>query len=151
MEQLVNTEFSTLFWDSEQHCMINTFSSQTEKLSKESYIKLVENNLAFIEQYHPMYYLANACELLVPHTPDIQMYFANVYAPRLIKAGVKRYGIIVSLEFITQLSIEQSVDEVRDTNQDIFEIRYFTTQEEAMQWFQTPKLTPKPQNLTSIL
>ena len=57
----------------------------------------------------------------------------NIFVP-MTNAGVKKLAMLVSTEFIAQISLEQFSDEAEDANAG-FVTKYFDTREEAMKWF----------------
>lgn len=63
--------------------------------------------------------------------PEYQTWIAENYFPEVLAAGLKKYGIIVSTDLLTELSVEQTIEEVQANP---FESKYFDTQEKAYKW-----------------
>jgi len=88
-----------------------------------------------IEQYSPKYYLANQKDQNIAFTPDLQGWVVeNVYS-RWSTAGIKKVALEVPIEFIAALSLEQTVDEVKEQIEKLtFEIQYFDNVLAAKYW-----------------
>jgi hypothetical protein len=117
------------------HELLHTiWLSNTEDMEKEEYLQRMYDILALIEQHHPTQYLLDVLELRMPITPDLQNWLAQVYTPKLIEIGILKYAVIVPIEFITLLSMHQTVEEVNIQNDEVFTIRYFKDESNARAW-----------------
>ncbi len=75
--------------------------------------------------------LGNTLDLYYTIIPEQQSWIAQNYFPEVLAAGLKKYAIIVSADLITELSVEQTIDE----NQNLpFETKYFKNENEAYTW-----------------
>ncbi|TAF64280.1 MAG: hypothetical protein EAZ55_11865 [Cytophagales bacterium] len=89
-----------------------------------------------VEIHQPLYYLSDVRQQFFPIGPDLQEWIAQNVYPRWHAAGLRKLAIIIPSELISNLSIQQTVDEVneiRDINS--YEIRYFDDIAAAKQWF----------------
>lgn len=81
---------------------------------------------------------------MFPIAPELQEWISTNIASRVKNAGVIKSAMILSKEYITSISMEQLENEIFSNfstrNQDIpsdksYDIRDFTTVEEAREWF----------------
>jgi len=64
-------------------------------------------------------------------SPELQNWMIDNFFKLIIKAGVKKYAILVSSDLFSQVSIEQTVDENKDNS---VITRYFDSEDEAKKW-----------------
>jgi len=74
--------------------------------------------------------------LTFPIVPDLQEWTAeNVFIPTKHK-GLKKAAFIVPQEVYEQIIIEfLSIEQTMEENQNLFETKYFTSEQEAFEWF----------------
>jgi len=108
---------------------------KTESMSDVEYKQTFSSIADIIEKNNIKVWLGDTLEFKTPIVPTLQDWTANELNPRLVKAGLKKMAMIVPEEFIAQISVEQSVDEMNSRNiENQFEIKYFEKIEDAKIW-----------------
>lgn len=134
MEIYKNQYYSLSFYRSNA-LLIYTAFPQTVNMMKadleEGFIKTSE----IMEELKPRFFLSDARQQLAVISPEIQLWIAQNIYPRWQNAGLQKLAIVIPTELITNLSIQQTVDEVEEVKKtDSYEIRYFDTDEVAKSW-----------------
>jgi predicted nucleotide-binding protein len=108
-----------------------------EKMTENEYQSQMLELVQLFEQYKPDQVLVDARRSRFVIRPELQQWVnENVIAVTVAK-GLKRIFVILSQEFIAQLSMEQMFD---DALTDRFRTLYFATVEEAQAWLKTKNL-----------
>ncbi len=112
---------------------INIFHNTWEniKTNTAQFKEAVTNVATLTEKYKPKGIIVDTRNFQFIITPDVQDWYNLNIATRHLKAGVKYMAFIVNKDFITQLSIEQTMDEEVTKKQ---KVKYFANLEEAKKW-----------------
>ncbi|GAB4404709.1 MAG: hypothetical protein OHK0053_30290 [Microscillaceae bacterium] len=132
--QLLDNRYTQVFFENENALLHNVYKAESEWLEDDSFKKLMGDIQELAVQYQPSCYLVNTLNFRFVMAPDVQEWMTQMYVPRLISAGIKKYALIVPQAFITQLSIEQVVEDAQEVHQDIFKIQYFSSENDAREW-----------------
>jgi hypothetical protein len=133
---LYTNKFVEVHHNAHDQAIESTWFDTTETMHGEDYKDILLKNTEFVRSLKLINYVASMHDFKFNIVPKLQDWVANQYAPELYKAGILRYAIVVSEEFISNLSIEQAVDEVNDKNREMFVIKYFKDIESARAWFE---------------
>ncbi len=90
--------------------------------------------LKLAEDYRPLGILTDNRNFNYTIVPDLQHWIATTILPRYLSIGVQKGALVVSSDFFTQVSIQQTLEEDIATK---FQIRYFDNREEAYTWLIT--------------
>jgi len=104
-----------------------TTASMFDEQYKAEMLKFIE----FVVLHKPKYHLIKSIDFLYIITIEMQEWTNNTIFPQLINAGIKKIAFLVSSEIISQLSIEQTLEE---NNASAFAIKYFDSENEAKKW-----------------
>ncbi|WP_299455804.1 hypothetical protein [uncultured Microscilla sp.] len=109
--------------------------TNTDKLTQSIFKdELLKGELYAIEHCRPVCYLVDASKFWLPITPDTQRWMAENISPNYARYGLKKLAFLMSSEFITQLSIEQ-------TNNTTFvrgvEKKHFEEEQPALNWLKS--------------
>lgn len=115
----------------EQKLLQKEWFTATESMKDQTFQKEVEKIAEIAEMYKVERFHDNTTNFLYPISPDLQTWVNEQIFPRFIAAGLRKYAIIVSKEMITQLSIEQTMEE---NNASSFQVRYFDDVTKASTW-----------------
>lgn len=108
-----------------------TFSDLSD-MSGDVFKKELDKQAELAESYNPLRFLFHSKNFNFSITPDIQKWTDEHIFPRYVKAGVKKFAYIFSSDFISQLSIEQVMEEQKA--QEGFQTRYFDSEDKAREW-----------------
>ena len=85
----------------------------------------------FLEKYHPKKLIVDSRSQTYVISPEMQQWTDNNIFVRVLKAGLRRVAIIVSKEFIAELSLEQVMETESGM---VFKTNYFTDKADALAW-----------------
>jgi len=131
MEEVFSSKYDVVYVDKPNRIVKNVWTSYTENMNwadfKEELLALkkivVENKTYGI--------LGNTMNLNYAIIPEQQEWIAENYFPEVIAAGLKKYAIIVSMDMITELSVQQTIEENSNAP---FDTRYFDNESDARDW-----------------
>jgi hypothetical protein len=129
-----NSTFSLDYDESKSLIVQHWFGDLDEKQYKENMLILVE----WVQQLPPVHFNIVYPNLTFPIVPDLQDWTAeNVFIPTKRK-GLKKAAFIVPQEVYEQIIIEfLSIEQTMEESQNLFETKYFISEQEAFQWFNT--------------
>lgn len=115
----------------EQHLLELTWLPATTDMTSEEYKDEHINLLKFMLEQKTKRVLGNIKQLGFVVSPEVQEWMnENIFAP-VIEKGFNKLAIVMSTEFLAQLSIEQAMEE--EVGQKII-TKYFDDKEEAREW-----------------
>jgi len=101
------------------------------ELNDEMYKAEALEILELAESYHPVAILNDDRAFTYPIIPDLQDWINTTILPRYLMVGVRKAALLVSPDFFTQVSIEQTLEEDNATQ---FQIKFFDNREDAYLW-----------------
>ena len=124
------TAYNTLTWHAPK-CMKNTWEGENVHITQEELQTLILELSDCVRQHQPTYLLSDERNREFIYTVDTQAWVATTIATACIEAGLKKFAIIPSKDYIVELSTEQTVDEAGKLP---FEIQYFQNEADAVAW-----------------
>jgi len=130
MEILKSDNFITIGVDLEKSMLYAKWLPMSKDISEEYfkdtnwlYVQLCENHTLSS-------FLLDTTDFDFTISPTTQTWVAENILPKLSTFGMKKVAFLVSTDFITQMSIEQTMEE-KVFN---FSVRYFDQSSEALNW-----------------
>lgn len=136
---LHKNNYYTAYLDEEKVQYEIYWHKQTRNLTDEGFKKVILEIVCLLEgrQYPMVRYLFDNRDFLFSISPDLQTWHANHVGSKVLKFSEaplrNKTAIIASAGFISQLSIEQTMDENKKTSA-YGATRYFDALEEAKDW-----------------
>lgn len=132
---LLDNEYLKVGLDDENKLLTLDWTTLTaqmpEAIYQETMIKLAE----FVEQYQVKKWMGNTLNFALAITPNLQEWTVENFSGRIVAAGLTKMALIVPQEFISNLAVQQTVDEMQSTSNPLtFEIRYFDDLLQAKKW-----------------
>jgi hypothetical protein len=100
--------------------------TMTDDIFKSELTKYAE----IAEQYHPHFSLVDTSAFAMTLVPEIQEWVQENIHPRSLKASIQKFAYLVSQDFFSQVSIEQTMEE----SGIMFTTQYFDNQQDALNW-----------------
>jgi len=100
-------------------------------IAEEEYKRLVSHWADTVENFHPKSILVDTREHYVAIVPELQLWFVEEIFPKYEASGMEKFAFIMSPDFFSQLSIEQTMEEAPNVS---FITKYFPNYEEAFTW-----------------
>ncbi len=110
------------------------WKADTEDMTEEEYKEIFLRIAALIGEHNVRSWLGDARAFRYPVTPDLQDWFGAAVLPGLMEGGLEKMAMLMPEEFIAELSVEQSVEEIMLQNGGKFTIQYFDSLMRAENW-----------------
>jgi len=130
MEVLRENEFNQLVWEAPyQLITLRRFDvlDMTDELYQQEALFLAD----MVEKYKPYGILMDHRKFSYPIIPSLQEWLNKNIFPRLLASGFYKGAFLISTDFFTQVSVEQTLSEKEGQK---FSIRYFDDETTARQW-----------------
>ncbi len=131
MTKLYESNFVEITLNTTHQIITNTWFPSTEDMEDEDYKTDMLQFVELVQIYRPNYHLIKSVDFLYTITIEMQDWTNYTIFPKLAKAGIQKIAFLVSSEVIAQLSIEQVLEE---SNATAFQIRYFSSEKNAIAW-----------------
>lgn len=132
--EIYKSDYQIINFDDSKSLLSKSWTPKTEDLEKDTFHDEVNKIAECAEEKNAKYILDDTRDFSFTITIELQSWVDNEVFPRFIAAGLKKYAIIVSKEFISQLSIEQTMEGEKGSQ--TFEVQYFDNTEEARHWIE---------------
>lgn len=129
--EVYKSKYWTMSFENNNKLLVLVWHETTEDMSDKIYKMEMEKYTEIVEQYCPNKLLIDCRKFYFSITPDLQEWINNKIFPRVLAVGVRLVAIVIPIEFITQLSIEQAMEE---TNAMTFTTAYFDNVPTAREW-----------------
>jgi len=117
---------------SEENLLIEwTWLETTSKMTDEDYKQEFLNYVELIKIHRPQRIIADSRKLDFGINPDLQDWTNQTVFPVALEMGLNKAALVLNNDLITQLSIEQTMEEVEGVK---FITNYFDDLEEARKW-----------------
>ncbi len=130
--EIYRNKYVKFIYDAKNLSINYYWSAETEYMSDEEYKKVMLIGIDYVKKFNPKNLLADQTNYKFIVTPDLQSWNAKETLPEIFKIGIVKYAIIESDDFITMLSMEQTMEE--DQNKK-YKIMFFNNEKEAKEWF----------------
>ncbi|OJJ15671.1 hypothetical protein BKI52_37950 [marine bacterium AO1-C] len=111
------------------------WNRQTAFMSNEDFQNVLCMCMEVLKELQPKALLGNDQYFSKPIPPELQEWTVKQLNPHLEKSGIKKMAFTSSRDFIGDLSIQQSVEEIqKNTPRKQLSVRYFENLEEAKKW-----------------
>lgn len=107
------------------------WTARNQELDDQGYQRELSKMMEFIHSIKPQLVIANTQQSTFVVHLEMQAWLIEHVIAAAARAGMKKLALIVSKDFITQISIEQSID---DTEEKPFITQYFDGVEKGRNW-----------------
>lgn len=132
MEIIRSNEYILVAFEPSQSMLFAKWQPSSAEISHEYFREINYVYVELVEKYKLNTFLLDTTEFGYTIEPDMQMWVAENILPKISDLGMKKIAFLVSHDFISQLSIEQTMEE-KVFN---FLVRYFHDQSEAQKWLE---------------
>ncbi|WP_045113132.1 hypothetical protein [Microscilla marina] len=128
---IYESQFIQIEFFKQSNSSLVTWSSKSIDMDESIYKTEMMNYLQATLKAKPDRSIIDTRLLNFPISPELQAWTNEAFFPPLLSIGLTKAAFLVSTEFVTQLSIEQTVEDAEDNP---FTTRYFDNLEEAKSW-----------------
>ena len=130
METIIENRFLKLDFDQETDCLISIWQTIND-MRDSDYRKLFLKYYEAVKNLKPSNILVNAFNAQFAISVETQQWINELVFPLYKALKVEKMAIVMSENFIAQLSFEQAAEEVGVPE---MQIEYFVSQEKALSW-----------------
>ena len=135
--KLYETDYIECYYHDEYAMNEYRWLESTENMSQAEFRQEAERQAQSMFETNPLRVLSDNLNFRFPIGPELQEWILRDINPQWIEAGVKKLATIVPEEIFSHISIQQTVDEVREQGViDQFEMRYFDNHGDAQEWLE---------------
>lgn len=128
--KIYQSPYGEYHYNPEHELLETTCFATTVKMSDTDYKIEQLFYVDLLRKYKTKRLLLNALEFMFPITPEIQEWNAENIAKKEVELGLQKQAIVVSKDFISQISIEQAIEE----EQGEILTAYFDNVQDARNW-----------------
>jgi hypothetical protein len=132
--EIYKSDYQTINFDESKSILSKSWTPKTDDFNTIIFCDEVNKIAECAETNHVKYFLDDTRDFSFTITVELQRWVDNEVFPRFIAAGLKKYAIIVSKEFFSELSIEQTMEGEKGSQS--FEVQYFDNAEQARHWIE---------------
>ncbi len=129
--EVYKSKYLHLAFFAEQELIEMTWLPPTDSMTEDEYKKEFLNYLDIILSLRPKKIIADTRTMFFPIRPEIQEWINQTIFPPSLEMGLNKAAFVMSEEMISQISIEQTMEENEGVK---FITRYFDNKEEAKEW-----------------
>ena len=134
MKSIYQNCYCQVSYDPSKHFFLIKFSSGTNQMIPDEYVALLKRFIKLVLLYRPKRILANMADFQFIIAPDVQQWINVNLFQALTEVDFEKIAIIPSNEYITQISIKQTVEE---DSMYSFKNQFFEDLQEAKSWLFT--------------
>lgn len=134
MKILSDNDYMTVKYDEETQIFEYQWKSANEDLEDEGYQTEQLRMMHYLKECNPSLVIANTKHSKFTVHIEMQDWLIQNVILKAAAYGMKKLALIVSEDFITQISVEQSID---DAEEKPFITKYFDNLEEGRTWLKT--------------
>jgi hypothetical protein len=132
MTIVYQSEYKTSYFYPDQSILEEVWHTESAHLTDELYRKEVMAFVELLNKYKPRKTLQNTQNLLFILNPETQAWLNSVVMPATFINDNQKLAIVISKDFFTQISVEQTLEENPEIQP--FITRYFSDSNDAMKW-----------------
>lgn len=132
--EISKNQYYTLEIDKENKLAMGIWHEATALMSDEDFVNAAEYISQVAYEYGADKLIIDSLHFQKIITLEIQTSMATRVGPLHAKSGLKRLAHVRPADFITELAVEQTADEVKSAGKGNFAVKYFTTLVEAKNW-----------------
>lgn len=131
--EVYKNEFWSIDFEAENEMLHPVWNENSAKLTPDMYKQEMEQYTQLVEKYKPKRALIDCMTFYFVITPDVQEWTNVNCFPRILATGVRDVAILLPSDFLTQLALEQVMDESLGIK---FRTNYFDNEKAAREWLE---------------
>lgn len=130
-EKVHESPYVVVYYDADNHLLSKKWLPATEQMPGKEFKKEMKIYGQLVRQYKPDKELVDTKDFLFAISPTLQDWVSKDIFAIYREVGLIKAAFISSSDFISQLSLEQAMDE--NYGQELIK-RYFDNEDDARQW-----------------
>ncbi len=132
METVYKDRFVEFFYEAQHTLFFDKWTVETEQMTEEKFKELILLRLHFIQEKYIKLALTDTKEFAYPIHPDLQDWIVENSSKVEKTYGLQKHAFIMPEDFITNLSVEQFIDEAQE--KEMTPSAYFSEAAAARSW-----------------
>ena len=142
MKLIGKSKFTNRFYDESKALMLSIWKPSTEAMTEIGYKQEMLLAVEHIRKHPTKYFLVYTQNFRYIISPDLQLWTVKNIAEPIVQLGVERLAYVVPHEFISSLSVEQTIEETKYVRGNrAYQFSYFEEENEAIKWLLEEKAT----------
>ena len=144
MERIFKNEFIDASWDASQDFLFIKWFPTTTDMSEDQYTSTILTITEIIQDKGIRKWLGEATEYAYTISNELQEWLSQDINKAWVYAGLEKMAIIVPTDYITQISVQLSIEEIEENQvTQKFDTQYFDELQQALDWLEvsTPQVT----------
>lgn len=129
METILDNEAIRVSHDASKKLLYVVWTAESENITHDFFREINELYVEITANRPTSVVFLNTQNFTYTISVEMQTWVNENIVSKLIANGISRFAFLMSSEFIAQLSIEQTMEDVEDTF-----VRYFDEESEAIKW-----------------
>lgn len=129
--EIYKSPYWKIYFEATNSLIVSRWDENSSELTNEVYKTEMETYTQFVEKYNATKALVDCFKFGFTISVNIQEWTNENMFPRIRAVGQDRVAILMPEEIITQLSLEQVMEEANGLN---FSTNYFSNEPEARKW-----------------
>ncbi len=132
------SQFHQISYDDTNKTLTNNWLNRSELITKAQYKEEITIWFKLYNKFLPEYLFTNSHHFSFPISPDLQSWNSH-FLKTLANHRLKKWAILISHDFFSQLSIEQTIQESSEAIDSLgYELQYFDNEVHAKNWLYAP-------------
>ena len=135
MERILKNEFIDVSWDASQDFLFIKWFPTTADMTENQYRSTILIITEIIQDKGVKKWLGEATEYAYTISNELQEWLSQDINKAWVYAGLEKMAIIVPTDYITQISVQLSIEEIEENQvTQNFTTQYFDDMMEALSW-----------------
>lgn len=130
-QEIYNSQFHQAYWIEEKQLVISHWQTPLS-IGEEVFMQEMINYFNGIKNYQPKSVLIDATQAEYTINPNLQAWMATELFPIYAEIGLKKMALVISPDELTQLSMEQALEEGESLA--TYQTEYFESVKDAQNW-----------------
>ncbi len=132
--EISKNKFVVRSFDQKQNILTSTWLKSTATMNEEEFKEEMINLAELVIKHKARFLLSSTKDMLFPIVPELQEWITQNIAPKIMHSGFQKQAIIIPEDIFAQMSLEQTIEDI-EKEEHTHKTKFFTTNEEALKWF----------------
>lgn len=130
--ELFKNKFVSICYDPDSSLLDTVWFDMSEDMEEEDYKSIINKRVEFFDRYKPKRFLSDARHFRYIIKPSLQQWNYENSLKVFGQKGGEKIAIVNSVDFVAQVSIEQTVEQ-----DSVTQTQYFDSTAEAVKWLKS--------------
>lgn len=132
MKTVYESDFFKIEFDEEKKIIKSFWKEKNSKITDEQIKKEIEKATAIITEYKPLSIITDDRSRTFVYSVEIQQWVGLTLSKACVKAGIKKFAVLLPKEIVAKMSTEQVAEE--QTGVRHYALNMFSDEDKALDW-----------------